>query len=148
MLIKMVFSARCSTRSVLFCLISEKISCPLSLKFREGPEKCYFCTANIAHIVENVTFLLRSHEKERFIFIQFSIFVSTVMTSEVFPIFRHSAQVLLENALLASEIAYSARNSAGTIYPSLIRRCVIGLYRPPERRKHYSGNSSVVFPKT
>ena len=39
-------------------------------------------------------------------------------------IFRYSAQILLEmpysaGRMLASKIAYSARNSAGRIYPSL-----------------------------
>ena len=56
-----------------------------------------------------------------FFVFSFQFFLQLLCTSLVLLIFSYSAQIMLENALLCrrSKIAYSARNSARRIYPSL-----------------------------
>jgi len=129
-LVKIAYSARNSARTPLFCSLPEKFSAlrALSILRKYGREpgpnpsilaKLSFILLYITDIRRNsgsrVSVLANNHINGKVFamcyVLSFQFFLQLLCISLVLP---YSA-----GRMLASKIAYSARNSAGRIYPSL-----------------------------
>ena len=90
-----------------------------------------------------VNFLLGSYKKGGANKCIFQFFLLMLRISLEILIFRHSAQILLENALFCRQNARPqnrlfARNSVGRIYPSLVRRAGFhsrSFYMPKKQKR-------------